>query len=447
MTSLLPILPPLLSGIVLGGLLAWGYKALRFSRHYVPRGEHDKVQAALVEAERLLSVERERSDRGEAQLRERTLEWRRAEEERISARESLAAARAEQVPLKEHLDALRSDLEKARAENREQMDRANALQRECDTLAEQGRSQARILEAQKEEVARVQKELKSEFQVLANSLLEEKSRRFTEQNKESIEALLKPLGENIAGFKKQVEETYQKESNERFSLGKEVEKLYQLNQRLSQEANSLVNALKGNSKIQGDWGQMILENILERSGLRRGVDFSVQEFLRDADGNTLKNEDGGKMQPDAMVHFPDNRKVLIDAKVSLTAYVRLTEAGSDEERAAALAEHMRSVKRHIDELSAKNYPDFAASLDFVMMFVPSEPAYSCAMGQDPELWHYAYGKRIILINPTNLIVALKMAADLWRRENQARNHLEIAERGANLYEKFVGFVEHLKQVG
>jgi DNA recombination protein RmuC len=444
---MIPIYLAFLFGIALGAAVAWLYKSLKVSGQFVPKADSEKALADLAEARRMLGVEKGRGDSLEGQLQARTEEWKRSEAERAAAREELAVFRTENKGLKEASDSARADLAKLRQDHEAEKRRADALDVRCAALNEQVLGHARTLEAQKEEVERIQQLLKAEFQNVANSLLEEKSKRFTELNKESIEALLKPLGENIAGFRKQVEEVYQQESKERFSLGKEVEKLFQLNQRLSQEANSLVNALKGNSKVQGDWGQMILENILERSGLRRGSDFSVQEFLRDADGNTLKNEDGGKMQPDAIVHLPDNRKILVDAKVSLTAYVRYTEAGTEEDRVTALAEHMISVKRHIEELSAKNYPDYAPSPDFVMMFVPSEPAYCLAMAEDAELWHFAYRKRIVLINPTNLVVALKMVSDLWRREYQARNHQEIASRGELLYDKLVNFVDSLKLVG
>lgn len=192
---------------------------------------------------------------------------------------------------------------------------------------------------------------------------------------------------------------------------------------------------------------MILENILEQSGLVKGVGYSVQEFLKDDDGNYLKNEEGNKMQPDVIINYPDNRKVIIDSKVSLTAYTRYNESTDENDRKIALDEHLRSVKKHIDELSRKNYADFAPSLDFVMMFVPNEPAFLLALKSDNELWSYAYNKRVLLISPTNLIAILKMIADLWKRELQNRNAQEIADRGAALYEKFANFVENFSDIG
>lgn len=309
------------------------------------------------------------------------------------------------------------------------------------------RSMQEKLDTQKEEIAVLGKKINQEFELIASRILDEKTEKFTRQNKDHLEIILKPLGENIDKFRVKVEEVYEKEARERFSLGKEVQRLMELNQQVSQDAINLTNALKGQSKIQGDWGQMILENILEQSGLEHGREYLVQEYLKDADGQYLKNEAGQRMQPDVIVRYPDNRQVIIDAKVSLTAYSRYAEATDSQVQEKALKEHLLSLRRHVDELSAKNYQDFAPSVDFVMMFVPVEPAYLLALKHEQKLWEYAYGKRILLISPTHLIAALKLIEDLWKREHQNQNAMAIAEQGAKLYEKFVGFVDSLSNVG
>lgn len=322
---------------------------------------------------------------------------------------------------------------------KEQLTNAN-LVAENKMLKEKGAEQLANFEAMKQQMT-------NEFKLLANSILEEKTQRFTETNKTNIDNILSPLQQKLAEFKTKVEETYDKESKERFSLDARIRELVELNQRISQEASNLTKALKGDSKIQGDWGEMILESILEKSGLVKGREYFTQETLSDEDGKTLITEAGRKMRPDVIVVYPDQRRVVIDAKVSLTAYARYVEATTPEESSKAMAEHIRSVKSHIDELAAKRYNDYVQGLDFVMMFVPNEPACLVAMQHDPTLWQYAYNKRVMLISPTNLIAALKLVADLWKRDNQSRNAIDIAERGGALYDKFVSFIESLGDIG
>jgi len=303
-------------------------------------------------------------------------------------------------------------------------------------------------ETQKKEIEKLNEKFSTEFENIANRILEEKTEKFTTSNKTNIESLLKPLGENLEKFKAKVEEVYDKESKERFSLGEKVKELAELNQVISEEAKNLTRALKGESKTQGLWGEMILESVLEKSGLVKDREYFMEHQLTDDEGKPILSEsEGKKMRPDAVIKYPDNRSVIIDSKVSLTAFSRYLDATDIEIQKSELAAHVTSIKTHILALSTKGYDDYDKALDFVMMFIPSEPAYIAAMQGDPNLWNYAYEKRILLLNPTNLITSLKLIVDLWKREYQNQNAIEIADRGAKLYDKFVGFVDNLKGVG
>ncbi|UOE40724.1 DNA recombination protein RmuC [Chryseobacterium suipulveris] len=315
-------------------------------------------------------------------------------------------------------------------------------------LAAKNEGLEKLLQDQKEEIVKLQEAAKNEFKILANEILEEKTKKFTETNKENLDSILKPLGENIELFKKRVNEVYENEAKQRFSLGEKVKELAQLNQQISEDAKKLTRALKGEAKTQGNWGEMILESILEKSGLVKGREYFLEHELRDEDNKALFSEfSGKKMRPDAVVKYPDERNVIIDSKVSLTHFSELVDETDAEMYQIKLNQHLNSIKNHITELSKKAYDDYGKSLDFVMMFIPSEPAYIAAMQADQNLWNFAYERRILLLNPSNLITSLKLIADLWKREYQNRNSMEIAERGAKLYDKFVGFVENLEKVG
>jgi DNA recombination protein RmuC len=304
------------------------------------------------------------------------------------------------------------------------------------------------LKTLKTEIEQIGQKYAAEFKNLANEILEDKSQKFTIQNQKNLESILKPLDENIREFKKTVSEAYDKESKERFSLGNEVKKLAELNLLMSEEARNLTKALKGEAKTQGDWGEMILETILEKSGLRRDEEYFMQMELKDEEGKAIRSDSGNsKMRPDAVIKYPDNRTVIIDSKVSLNAFTRYMDATDQEIQKKELDAHVSAVKNHIISLSNKGYDDYDKALDFVMMFIPSEPAYIAAMQGDGNLWSFAYEKRILLMNPTNLITSLKLIVDLWKREYQNRNAQAIADRGALLYDKFAGFVDNLKDVG
>lgn len=304
------------------------------------------------------------------------------------------------------------------------------------------------LETQKEEIKKIQEEGKLQFENLANKILEEKTEKFTTVNQNNLKNILEPFQEKINDLKNKVNEAYEKENKERFSLAEKVKELALLNQQISEDAKKLTKALKGESKTQGNWGEMILESILEKSGLVKGREYFLEHELRDEDNKALFSEfSGKKMRPDAVVKYPDERNVIIDSKVSLTAFTELVDETDSDIYQIKVNQHLSSIKTHISQLSQKAYDDYGKSLDFVMMFIPSEPAYIAAMQADQNLWNFAYEKRILLLNPSNLITSLKLIADLWKREYQNRNSMEIAERGAKLYDKFAGFVENLEKVG
>lgn len=273
------------------------------------------------------------------------------------------------------------------------------------------------------------------FQTLANEILDQKQKSMTAANQQGVESLLKPLGEQIERFRARIEE----ESKNRFALQKEVERLSVLNLQITKEANNLTSALKGNSKIQGDWGEMILQTMLESSGLVKGTHFFIQE--------NIKSEDGANLRPDVVLHLPDNKEVIIDSKVSLTDYLSYNQSESDMERNMLLTKHIASVKRHVDELGVKNYHKLINSPDFVIMFVPNEPAFLLALQNEENLWQYAYKKGVILSSPTNLFSILKIVEDLWRRDSQSKNAIEIAKVGGDLYDKIALFVKNFEDLG
>ena len=297
----------------------------------------------------------------------------------------------------------------------------------------------------REQKAELTQELRESFQSVATEIIRERTKDLNERAEET----LKPLRDDLQRFGKQVSETYQEESRERFSLKNEIKSLVERSQAISEETTNLTKALRGDSKVQGDWGEMILERILERSGLRKGEEYFVQETLRDEAGKLITTEDNrGGLRPDVIVRYPNSGAMVIDSKVSLTAYSRYLSADTEEVRAMALREHLQSIRKHIDELSRKKYEEHVSgAANFVMLFIPNEPAYSLALSHEPNLWEEAYAKNVVLINGTNLIAALRMAQDMWQRERQERNIQLILEKATGLYDKFATFTETFLEVG
>lgn len=432
-------LAPYFIGALAGTVLAYLIFLLSGKSRMVARQEHEQLQKVhqdtltqLVLAEDRLRHQQEIALQAQQQAALKEGEMTAL----LSRTASLEAALNHH---RERLHELSQLLVREQETNRQQQTELLAHQKQVAEWRAVNTGLAEKLEMQKQDLANLQKKAHLEFEKLAHQIFEEKSGKFTEANKLNIESLLKPLQENIETFKKKVEETYDKESKERFSLEKEVKNLIENTQKISQEANNLASALKGQIKKQGDWGETILERILEMSGLVRDREYYVQ-------GN-LKDEEGQNLRPDIMVRLPDNRNIIIDSKVSLNAYLRYSEADTKEQQDIFIAQHLSAINQHIDQLSSKKYDELTQSLDFVIMFIPVEPAYILAVQADPELWAYAYTRRILLISPTNLIAVLKIVADLWKRELQNKNALEISRQGASLYDKFAGFVHSLEDIG
>lgn len=297
------------------------------------------------------------------------------------------------------------------------------------------------LSEQKAETEKLQEKFASEFQNLANKIFEEKGKSFAEQNQKNLDQLLKPFQDKIKDFEKKVEEAYDKELRDKISLREEVKKLYDLNSRISQEANNLTKALRGDTKKQGNWGETILERILEQSGLKKGTEYETQLVTT--------NQDGASIKPDVVVFLPDNKHLIIDAKVSLTAYDRYVNSEEDNEREQFLRDHINSVRSHVKLLSEKNYytGEGLRSPDFVLLFMPIESSFSLAVQNDNDLFHFAWEKRIVIVSPTTLLATLTTVASLWKIENQNKNALEIARLSGAMYDKLEGVIAELIKVG
>ena len=362
--------------------------------------------------------------RGELAQRESQLEQLRQEHsQRLQQLARLEEQTQQQEALKAELTSLQQDYLQSQTS-------LSAQSQELRQLREQ-------LAASRAEQGEISQTLRESFRNLATEVLQGQRAELSTRNLEQ----LAPLREELQRFSEQVGKVYNEEARERFSLQREIMQLVERSQALSQETTQLTQALKGDSKVQGDWGEMILERILEQSGLRRDEEYFVQQTLRDAEGRLITTEDNkGGLRPDVLVKYPNGGTLVIDSKVSLTAYLNYLGAETEE--------HLLSVRHHIDELAAKRYETHTAgSPNFVMLFVPNEPAYMLALSRDKQLWEYAYRKNVILINGTNLIASLRLAQDMWQRERQDRNVEQILERANLLYDKVVAFGDQFVTLG
>jgi DNA recombination protein RmuC len=297
------------------------------------------------------------------------------------------------------------------------------------------------LNEQKEEIEQLQKKLTTEFENLANKIFEEKTTKFSEQSKTNLAEILNPLKDKISEFEKRVEETNKESIKGHASLREQLQMLKDMNMQITQEAKNLTQALKGGTKTQGSWGEFLLESILEKSGLVKGREYKMQEVVY--------SEEGRRFQPDVIVSLPENKSVIIDSKVSLVAYEKYISGEDDFQRQLALKEHITSIKNHIRNLSSKNYQALyqLESLDFVLMFMPIEPAFALAVQNETNLFNDAFDKNIVIVSPSTLLATLRTVASIWRQENQNRNALEIARQSGALYDKFQGLIMDLIDLG
>lgn len=315
------------------------------------------------------------------------------------------------------------------------------LDRQLAGLKAEYASLQQKLTEQKEELATIQDQLRDQFENLANKILEENTQKFTKQNKESLDQLLNPLGVKLEEFKKKVEETYNEENRQRATLKEQIRQMGELNQKMSDDAKNLTKALKGDNKAQGNWGEVILERILERSGLSKGREYEVQQ-------STI-TEEGRRLQPDVVVHLPDEKFLIVDSKVTLTAYERFSSADDEKEVDKALKQHITSIRAHVKGLSEKNYQQIHGdrSPDFVLLFIPIESAFGVALQADASLYYDAFDRNIVIVSPSTLLATLATIDSVWKQEYQNKNALEIAQRGGALYDKFVGFIESMEDIG
>lgn len=294
---------------------------------------------------------------------------------------------------------------------------------------------------EKKQLENIQEKFKKDFELLANGILKQNTREFNETSQKQMEGILNPLKDKIVDFEKKVEETYQKGKIDQTVLKEELKRLQEMNTKLGEEAGNLTRALKSDSKKQGNWGEVVLERILERSGLIKNEEYFLQQ--------TATGEDGKIYRPDVLIKLPENKHLVIDSKVSLTAFEKYISAEENDKKETALKQHLNSIRNHVKELSEKNYDHLAAlnTPDFVLMFMPVEPAFGVAVQADPELFNFAWEKRIVIVSPTTLLATLRTVASIWRHERQTRNALEIAKQGGKLYDKFEGFLKDLEKVG
>jgi DNA recombination protein RmuC len=371
------------------------------------------------------------------------------EKEKLVVQTNLANAEKENKRLADELKNVREGLTAELNSEREKYLRELNTEKEKLSKADSRLAKAeQVFQSQEEKLTTLKAELENihkkysvEFENIANKILDEKSKKFTDQNKINIELILNPLKEKIKDFETKVEKAYKTESDERITLKTEIKNLIDLNKQVSEEANNLARALKGENKLQGNWGELILEKVLERSGLIKDQEYILQY--------NASNDEGKRIQPDAVIMLPDNKHIIVDSKVSLIGYEAYVNASSTEDKDKYVKEHISSVRNHIKSLSEKNYQSSASfnTPDFVLLFIPIESSFSVAVQMDQEMFNFAWDRKIVIVSPSTLLATLRTIASIWKQERQTRNAIEIAKQSGALYDKFVGFIDDMDKIG
>lgn len=418
-------------GIVIGSVGGWLFASRKKG---IPREDFDALVKTETTAQEKIRSLTEQMIMAGAELEKNKTDI-------LNLNKALAEKQAQVWPLENSLQDAKKERDEFKKNNADLIEKTSSLNSKVATLETAKQLLEQQLKTLKETVDEVNKQARVTFENLANQVLETKTKTFNEATEKSLDTLLKPLKEKIQTFEKSVEDKYTTEAKERHALKSEIEKLITLNDKMAFETNSLTQALRGDSKVQGDWGELVLERILEASGLRENYEYTLQA--------QRESDSGDKFKPDVIVNLPENKHIIVDSKVSLTGYERYRSNGDEVAKSVALKDHIKSIEKHIEELSDKHYAKLKGinSPEFVFMFVPIEPAYLLAMQSDAEIGVRAWKKGVAIVTSTTLLTSLKTVASIWRLENQNKNALLIAQEGANLYDKFVGFLEDFEKIG
>ena len=418
-------------GIICSSMIIWYLQKSRYeSRQVVESKEYDRVNKQFIESE----ADKKSSEILYAKTKE---ELDALREKFTVVNSSLAKAETDNKNLNEKIKAKDDELEAFK----EMKVEFSSISKQCIETKEKNKNLEEKLETQKKDFISMRDKLTDQFKVLANEIFEDKSKKFAEKSKVDMDRILNPFQTKLKEFKDQIDKTYKDESRERISLTGEIKQLVKLNESMSREAKNLTAALKGDSKAQGNWGELILEKILERSGLTKGVEFTSQESFQTGDGR--------RQQPDVILNLPDEKHMIIDSKVSLVAYERYMSEESKEQKEVYLKSHVNSVRTHLKQLSDKDYQSLYQinSPDFVLMFMPVEPAFGLAVQNDELLFYDALDRKIVIVNPSTLLATLQIISNIWKQERQNKNAMEIARQGGALYDKFVSYIGDMKKIG